>query len=119
MPRAVRTRAYADADPVVLKALADPTRQRILRMLGDGELTAGEIAEAFDSARPTISKHLKVLLEAGLVRVRASGRERWYAVEPGPLREAAARVKALDQMLAAGLARLGRHLEGRDMGPFK
>ncbi|HUR69421.1 MAG TPA: metalloregulator ArsR/SmtB family transcription factor [Candidatus Thermoplasmatota archaeon] len=110
MPRAVRTRAFADADPRVLRALADPTRQHIVRMLGAGELTAGEIAGAFDSARPTISKHLRVLREAGLVRVRADGRERFYAVEHGPLREAAARVQALDAFLREGLARLSDHL---------
>lgn len=114
MPRAVRTRAAADADPRVLKALADGTRQRILRLLGDGEMRASDIAASFDAARPTIAKHLKVLLDAGLVRVRAEGRARIYSLEPGPLKLAAARVKALDELLAQGLERLGQHLrDGR------
>ncbi|HET6404340.1 MAG TPA: metalloregulator ArsR/SmtB family transcription factor [Candidatus Thermoplasmatota archaeon] len=116
MPRAVRTRAPPEADPRVLRALADPTRQRILRLLGARELRAGDIAAEFDSARPTVSKHLKVLLEAKLVRVRAAGRERWYAVEPGPLRDAVARVQAIDELLEGGLARLRDHL---DREPFK
>lgn len=110
MPRAVRTRGLGDADPRLLRALADPTRQRILRMLGGGEMRAGDIAEAFASARPTVSKHLRVLLDAGLVRARRSGRERYYAIEPGPLRDAAARVQALDETLRKGLERLGEHL---------
>ena len=112
MPRAVRTRAFQDADPRVLRALADPTRQRILRVLGGGELAARDVAARFPHARPTISKHLRVLREAGLVRVRAAGRERFYAIEPGPLREASARVAALDEWLREGLARLGDHLGG-------
>lgn len=111
MPRAVRIRAAPDADPRVLRALADATRQGILRALGDGELRASDIAARFDSARPTISKHLKVLRDAGLVRVRVDGRERWYAIEPGPLKLAAARMRALDEMLERGASRLGEHLE--------
>ena len=110
MPRAVRTRAYEGADPRVLKALADRTRQRILAHLGEGESRAGDIAARFRSARPTISKHLKVLLDAGLVRVRVDGRERWYAIEHAPLREAAARVQALDELLRGAGERLGEHL---------
>ena len=116
MPRAVRTRAGADADPLVLRALADGTRQRILRLLGEGELRASDIAARFDSARPTISKHLKVLLDAGLLRVRRDGRERWYAIEPAPLRLAAARMRALDEMLAGNLDRLGEHLRRQGRG---
>lgn len=73
-------------------------------------MRASDIAARFDSARPTVSKHLSVLLEAGLVRVRSQGRERWYAIEPGPLKRAAARMKALDDLLASGMDRIGEHL---------
>lgn len=117
MPRAVRTRAYPDADPRVMRALADPTRQRILRVIGAGEVRASDVAAQFDSARPTISRHLRVLREAGLVRVRAVGRERYYAIEPRPLREAAARVQALDDMLRQGSERLGEELAKGRRGP--
>ncbi|MCI3922763.1 autorepressor SdpR family transcription factor [Paenibacillus sp. TRM 82003] len=49
------------------KALADPTRRKILDMLGNGDLTAGEIAEHFDMTKPSISNHLSLLKQAGLV----------------------------------------------------
>lgn len=65
----------------VAQALADPTRRDILRMLRDGEVTAGAIAGAFSVTRPAISRHLRVLREAGLVRDELRGRERFYALE--------------------------------------
>lgn len=113
MPRAIRTRTYAPTGPTeerVFRALADPTRRRLLQLLGGGEARAGDLAAAFATTRPGISKHLRVLREAGLVTVRAVGRERWYAIIPGPLREAAAHVQALDAFWREGLARLGEHL---------
>ena len=71
MPRAVRTRALPGQDERALRALADPTRRRILHILGAGEARAGDLAKALAQARPTVSKHLRVLREAGLVAVRA------------------------------------------------
>ena len=117
MPRAVRSRDLAHADSRILRALADPTRRRLLHLLGDGEARAGDLAGAFAISRPAVSKHLRVLLDAGLVSVRRAGRERWYAIVPGPLREAAARVQALDALLSGGLERLGGHLAGAREGP--
>ena len=70
-----------------LQALADPTGRRLLALLADGDRTAGELAAPFAVSRPAISRHLRVLRETGLVRVRAEGRERRYALEPGPARE--------------------------------
>lgn len=110
MPRAVRSRVARDADPRVLRALADGTRRRILRRLGAGEMRAGDVAAGLPVARPTVSRHLGVLRAAGLVVVRREGRERWYALAPGPLRAAVARVSAFDATLAAGLEKLGAHL---------
>ncbi len=67
-------------------ALADPTRRHIVELLARrGDLTAGELARHFDSARPTISRHLRVLRETGLVRTRAIAQERYYALEPRAL----------------------------------
>lgn len=66
-------------------ALADPTRRDILRMLRDGPRSAGVIARAFSVTRPAISRHLRVLREAGLVVHQALGRERVYRLELGPL----------------------------------
>ena len=65
----------------VAHALADPIRRTILRMVRDRALTAGEIAAAFDVTRPAVSRHLRVLREAGLVRDQLQGRERYYGLE--------------------------------------
>lgn len=70
-----------------MQALGDPTRRALLDLLAAGELPAGELADRFPVSRPAISRHLRVLREAGLVRVRGDGRQRLYALDPGPLRE--------------------------------
>ena len=61
-----------------LRAIADSTRRRILKLVWESELTAGEIAVGFDVSRPAISQHLKVLLDARLVAVRGDGTRRYY-----------------------------------------
>lgn len=68
-------------------ALADPVRRAILETLNEEPLTAGQLADRFPISRPAVSRHLKVLRQAGLVSVAASGRERVYRVEPAPLAE--------------------------------
>ena len=96
-----------------LSALADPVRREVVDLLAGGELAAGELADRFPVSRPAISRHLRVLREAGLVRVRTDGRHRLYALEPGPLRELdawlerfrdlwAQRLDALDTEIARG-----------------
>ena len=67
---------------LALNALADPTRQRIVEMLAERELSAGAIAERFDMSAPAVSQHLKVLRDAKLVRVRADAQRRIYALDP-------------------------------------
>ncbi|HVV50545.1 MAG TPA: metalloregulator ArsR/SmtB family transcription factor [Polyangia bacterium] len=69
----------------VARALADPIRRRILVMLREAPCTAGAIAETFTVSRPAVSRHLRVLREAGLVRHTVSGREREYAIVLDPL----------------------------------
>ena len=71
----------------VFAALADPTRRRLLELLAAGERSAGELAAEFEISRPGVSRHLRVLREAGLVRVRVEGRHRLYSVDPAPLDE--------------------------------
>ena len=61
-----------------LRAIADATRRRILKLVWSEELTAGQIAAQFDVSRPAISQHLAVLLAAGLVSVRREGTRRYY-----------------------------------------
>jgi len=67
---------------LALNALADPTRQRIVEMLAERELSAGSIAQRFDMSAPAVSQHLKVLRDAKLVRVRADAQRRIYALDP-------------------------------------
>lgn len=57
----------------VFRAMADPTRRKILRLLKDGPLTAGEIADQFQQAQPTISRHLQTLRHAGLISDERQG----------------------------------------------
>ena len=93
--------------------MADPTRRELLRLLVDGERSAGELAGRFPVSRPAISRHLRVLREAGLVRSRTDGRRRLYALDPRPLRDVdewlapyrrfwAQRLDALDTEIARG-----------------
>jgi DNA-binding transcriptional ArsR family regulator len=67
-------------------ALADPTRRAVLDLLRRGSLPAGRIARAFPVSRPAISKHLRLLRRAHLVRERREGRRRLYQLNPEPLR---------------------------------
>ena len=65
-----------------LKAIAEPNRRRILTLVRNEELTAGEIASHFEVSRPAVSQHLAVLKEAGLVHERRNGTRRLYSVRP-------------------------------------
>lgn len=96
-----------------LAALADPLRRELVELLARGEVAAGELADRFPVSRPAISRHLRVLREAGLVTVRAEGKRRLYALDPRPLRELddwlepyrdlwAQRLDALDTEIARG-----------------
>ncbi len=62
------------------KALADPTRREILRLLRKGEMTAGNLAERFDMTKPTMSHHFSVLKEADLLTSRREGQTIWYGL---------------------------------------
>ena len=70
-----------------LAALADPTRRRILELLRDGELAAGDLSDEFSISRPAVSRHLRVLREAELVHSRVDGQRRVYALDARPLAE--------------------------------
>jgi len=71
----------------VATAVADPIRRRVLELVRDREVPAGELADAFPVSRPAVSRHLRVLREAGLVRERRDGRLRLYRADPAPLAE--------------------------------
>jgi len=70
-----------------LKAIAEPRRRAILRLVADGELAAGEIAAAFDVSRTAVSQHLTVLKNAGLLDERRDGTRRLYRARPEGLAE--------------------------------
>ncbi len=74
----------------VYKAIADPTRRRIMQLLREGDLTAGEIAEQFDFSWPTISRHISVLREADLVQGTKQGTTITYRLNVSVLEEAMA-----------------------------
>jgi DNA-binding transcriptional ArsR family regulator len=99
----------------VFGAIADPTRRAILDLLMHKERSAGELAEAFAVSRPAISRHVRVLRAARLVRERRIATQRWYALDAGGLAEVdawlsryrlfwAARLQALRQFVESGAA---------------
>jgi DNA-binding transcriptional ArsR family regulator len=71
----------------VATAVADPIRRRVLELVRDREVAAGELASQFEVSRPAVSRHLRVLREAGLVHERREGRLRLYRADPTPLAE--------------------------------
>jgi len=102
------------------EALADPTRRRVLQLLGERACRAGELATAAGTSAPVMSRHLKVLLEAGLVadeRVPGDARLRVFRLQREPL----VAVQAwLDQLQAHWNEQLGsfkRHVDRRGSGP--
>ena len=81
----------------VFKALSDPTRREILRLLSGGEKTAGELAERFDMSKPSMSHHFGVLKEADLVSTRREGQQIWYRLNTTVAQDAMAWVMDLVQ----------------------
>ena len=91
----------------VFAALADPTRAEIVERLADGPLSANEVVACFDISQPAVSRHLRVLREAGLVSVDAAGRSRIYRLEAEPFRQ-------LDDWLQRYRLFWGRRLDALD-----
>src|SRR5499427_1597464 len=94
-----------------LKAIAEPRRRAILRLVRDGELSAGEIAAHFDVTRPAVSQHLTVLKQAGLVSERRDGTRRLYRARPQALAELK---QFLEQFWDEKLASLKREAEQKE-----
>ncbi len=91
-----------------LRAIAEPRRQEILRLIAAKELASGEIAGHFNVSRPAISQHLQVLKAAGLVTERREGTRRLYQARPDGLAQL---LEFLDQFWAGGLERLASAAE--------
>ncbi|BCY12464.1 helix-turn-helix transcriptional regulator [Actinoplanes sp. L3-i22] len=101
----------ADRLSVIFAALADPTRRAILARLAEGEATVTELAEPFDISLPAISRHLKVLENAGLISRSRSAQWRSSRLEAGPLREATAWMERYRRFWDENFARLDAHLK--------
>jgi DNA-binding transcriptional ArsR family regulator len=84
---AMPQRAKSSPADRVFAALANPTRRDVLDLLLDGPRPVQDIADRFDMARPSVSEHLRVLRDAGLVTETRHGRQRLYSIEPDPLRD--------------------------------
>lgn len=96
----------------VFRAIADPTRRVILDRLRAGPANAGALAADFQTSRPAISKHLRVLREAKLVIDTQVGRERVYTVNPVPLQNVAGWLEGYRAFWQTSLDQLKRNLEG-------
>lgn len=95
----------------VFVALADPTRRSILTMLADEPLPVRQLSERFPVTRPAISRHLRILKEAGLVVDHKQGRQRLYAVQPDQLAELREWIRRFDRHWEASLAKLKSYVE--------
>ena len=92
-------------------ALAEPHRRQILDLLRDGERSVGDLVTELDLSQPGVSKHLKVLREAGLVASRSEGKRRVYALRSQPLAEVDAWLEPYRAYWSDRLDALERHLE--------
>jgi DNA-binding transcriptional ArsR family regulator len=96
-----------------LQVLAEPRRQAILDLLRDGELPVGELVGRLRMSQPAVSKHLRVLKDAGLVEVRADAQRRLYRIRPEPLAELDDWLASYRRLWSTSLDRLEDHLERR------
>ena len=99
-------------------ALAEPSRRRMIELLGESERAAGAIAGEFDLTPAAVSQHLKVLREAGLVRVRVDGQRRIYSLDPDGLAAVDAWLERVRSFWSGRLDALERALE-KDKGDRK
>ena len=95
----------------VLDAVTEPGRRRILDMLRDRERLVGELVDELGLAQPTVSKHLRVLRDVGLVEVRPEAQRRWYRLRPEPLQELDRWLEPYRGLWAQRLDDLERHLD--------
>ncbi len=104
-----------------MNALADPTRRRIIEILSEHDESAGKLSSRFQLSQPAVSRHLRILREFGLVRVRTDGQRRIYSLECGPLNEIDTWFSRYRQLWAHRLDALEDevHRPARDVPPPK
>ena|ERR1700728_4089398 len=96
------------------EVLAEPSRRRILDLLRQGERSVGELVGSIALTQPAVSKHLRVLKEAGLVDVRADAQRRLYRIRPAPLVELDAWLEPYRSLWSERLDALERHLTAKE-----
>jgi DNA-binding transcriptional ArsR family regulator len=96
-----------------LQVLAEPRRQAILDLLRDGELPVGELVARLGMSQPAVSKHLRVLKDAGMVEARVDAQRRLYRIRPEPLAELDEWLATYRKLWTTSLDRLEEHLERR------
>ncbi|TMK29569.1 MAG: helix-turn-helix transcriptional regulator [Actinobacteria bacterium] len=99
-----------------LRAIAEPRRRQILRLVRDAEMSAGEIASHFDVTRSAVSQHLRVLKDAGLLAERRNGTRRIYRIRPEGLAELREFIDGLWEVKLAALKRVAEAEERRGRG---
>lgn len=104
----------------VFQAIADPNRRKMLRLLADNEMHVTGISGHFPMSRTAVSKHLRILTEAGLVKEQKVGRETRYSLQPDPLRELQEWLSYYERFWDNKLNALKRLVEsdGTDEGPM-
>ena len=107
----MRNRSVTHSAEQTFSALADPTRRAVLDLLRSGRQPAGHIAQAFPVSRPAISKHLRLLRRAHLVREQREGRHRFYQLNPEPLKQVDSWLERYRVFWSANLASLKAFVE--------
>ena len=95
----------------IFQAIADPTRRSILILLAANPITAGDIADNFDAARSTVSKHIHILTECGLVEANQKGREIYYQIKIERMAEVDLWLDEIRKVWEKRFEKLGQYLE--------
>lgn len=106
------------AEQTIFKALADPVRREIFHvlMLAGAALSLTQISEQFDMTRQGVTKHIKLLEEAGLVQIKTSGRERFCEPDATPLEKIKDWLSVYDRFWDARLGKLNQYLDTKNKG---
>ncbi|SRR6266545_6518186 len=96
------------------EVVAEPTRRRILDLLVERERSVGELVDSLSLSQPGVSKHLRVLKDAGLVQVRREAQRRWYGLRAEPLAEIDTWLEPYRRYWAGRLDALEKHLDEED-----
>ncbi|OAJ56786.1 transcriptional regulator [Paraburkholderia ginsengiterrae] len=97
--------------------IAEPSRRAILSLLASSELSVGDIEEKLNLSQPSVSKHLRVLRDAGFVQSRVDAQRRLYRIKPEPLMEIDAWLAQFRQFWSVHVDALERHLDQMDPAP--